>query len=100
MNVLVDSVIRIPKAERSARLDAKIWTQLRFDNPEFQSRLRFGRDTEGVSPHIDLAACDETGALIVPRGAVSVVRAEQRGVRRGGPVEGRASSCRSIRLRA
>ncbi len=75
MNVLVDSVIRIPKAERSARLDAKIWTQLRFDNPEFQSRLRFGRDTEGVSPHIDLAACDETGALIVPRGAVSVVRA-------------------------
>ncbi len=75
LNVLVDSAIRIPKAERSARLDAKIWTQLRFDNPEFESRLRFGRNTEGVPPHIDLAGCDETGALIVPRGAVSVVRA-------------------------
>src|SRR5437899_3153189 len=75
MNALVDSAIRIPASELNPKLEAKIWTQLRFANPEFQSRLRFRRKTDGVPQHIDLVACDSDGALVVPRGAVGIVRA-------------------------
>ena len=74
MKALVDSAIRIPASELTPRLEAKIATQLRFPNPEFEARRRFGRDTGGVAPHIDLAESDPSGTLIVPRGAVSVVR--------------------------
>ncbi len=75
MDVLVDSAIRVPAAERSPKLDAELWTQLRFDNPVFQNLLRNGRSTDGVAEHIDLISSDASGALILPRGAVSVVRA-------------------------
>ena len=74
MRALVDSAIRIPSSERTAKLEARIWTQLRFDNPDFENRRRFGRSTAGIAEHIDLVDRDADGALVVPRGAVSVVR--------------------------
>jgi superfamily II DNA or RNA helicase len=74
MNALVDSAIRIPKSERRPKLDHQIFTQLRFPNPEFEKRIRFGRNTDGVPECIELVECDDDGALVLPRGAASILK--------------------------
>ena len=74
MNALVDSAIRIPKSERRPKLDHQIIAQLTFPNPEFQKRIRFGRNTDGVPECIELVECDEDGALVIPRGAASILK--------------------------
>jgi superfamily II DNA or RNA helicase len=74
MNALVDSAIRIPKSERRPHLDYRIFQQLRFPNPEFDKRMRFGRNMAGVPEHIELVDCDEDGGLVLPRGAASILK--------------------------
>jgi superfamily II DNA or RNA helicase len=74
MNALVDSAIRIPKSERRPNVDHELFTQLRFPNPEFQKRIRFGRNPAGIPECIELVACDDDGALVLPRGAGSILK--------------------------
>jgi hypothetical protein len=74
MRCVVDSAIRIPKSERRPNVDYQIFQQLRFPNPDFETRVRFGRNTEGIPEHIELVETDAEGALVLPRGAASIVK--------------------------
>jgi len=74
MIAFVDSAIRIPQSERRPNVDHELFIKLRFRNPEFEKRIRFGRDPAGIPEYIHLVACDEDGALVLPRGAGSILK--------------------------
>lgn len=79
LTAVVDSAIRLPP-ETPPRLAERLRLALRFPNPEFEARRRFGRSLRGpqggrVPEHVDCAEDDATtGALVLPRGAVDLLK--------------------------
>ena len=74
LRAVVDSAIWLPP-EAPPRLVERLRLALRFPNPAYIARRRFGRSVWGVPPSIECHETDRrTGGLVLPRGAVGVLR--------------------------
>jgi superfamily II DNA or RNA helicase len=72
MRAVVDSVIRLPGLQPKAH--ELLWRGLTFPNPEYLSRVRFNRWVGATPEEITLLEQGPDGEVIVPRGAVALVR--------------------------
>jgi superfamily II DNA or RNA helicase len=74
LHAVVDSAIRLPP-EAPPRLVERLRLALRFCNPAFVARRRFGRSVWGVPEFIECHDDDpRNGGLALPRGAVEILR--------------------------
>lgn len=74
LRAIVDSALRLPP-EAPPRLVERLHLAMRFRNPAFVARRRFGRSVWGVPPYVECYETERrTGGLVVPRGAVEVLR--------------------------
>jgi superfamily II DNA or RNA helicase len=55
-------------------VDHLLFTRLRYRNPERERCFRFRGDPTGIPEWIELVECDEDGALVLPRGAGSILK--------------------------
>lgn len=72
MRAVVDSVIRLPGLQPKAH--ELLRRGLTFPNPEYLSRVRFKRWVGATPEEISLLEQGSDGEVIVPRGAVALVR--------------------------
>jgi hypothetical protein len=72
MRAVVDSVIRLSGLQPKAH--ELLWRGLTFPNPEYLSRVRFNRWVGATPEEITLLEPGNGGEVIVPRGAVGLVR--------------------------
>ena len=72
MRAVVDSVIRLSGLQPKAH--EILWSGLTFPNPEYLSRVRFNRWVGATPEEITLLEPGNGGEVIVPRGAVGLVR--------------------------
>jgi len=74
MNVVVDSVLRIPFGERVPRVEDRLFRRLRFHNPAYLRQPFAKRRYTDVPEFIDLFDSDSDRSLVIPRGAVAVLK--------------------------
>jgi len=72
MRAVVDSVIRLSGLQPKAH--EILWRGLTFPNPEYLSRVRFNRWVGATPEEITLLEPGNGGEVIVPRGAVGLLR--------------------------
>jgi len=72
MRAVVDSVIRLPGLQPKAQ--ELLRRGLTFPNPEYLSRVRFNRWVGATPEEISLLEQGPDGEMLVPRGAVALVR--------------------------
>jgi superfamily II DNA or RNA helicase len=70
----VDSVIRLRSSQVHPRAAERLWAQLTFPNPEYVKAVRFGRAPSGVPEDFTLIEAGPGDTLLLPRGAVGLVR--------------------------
>jgi superfamily II DNA or RNA helicase len=74
LNAIVDSVIRVPASGMPPKALALIHRALTFPNPEYVKRVRFDRWTGATPEEICLVRESRQGHIILPRGAVEMLR--------------------------
>jgi len=73
LDARVDSCIRFREADLPPRVVETLRRQLSFPNPAYVQQVRFQRSTRGISPELCMLR-EDGGELVMPRGAVSLVR--------------------------
>jgi len=73
VDAVVDGVIRLDASTLHPKAAELLWRGLTFPNPEYLSRVRFGRWVGATPEEITLVERDDAGAMCVPRGAVGVL---------------------------
>ena len=82
MDATVDSVIRFDASALPPKAYELLWRGLTFPNPEYSNRVRFGRWAGATPEEFTLVEQGTDGEVLIPRGAVGILKAALASVRR------------------